>query len=65
MCCKGSGPWSKPASHFLDPKGKYDTFGKPGWFDNVKGEVEACTSGVAVADTSATLKIEISVSSLS
>ena len=31
-------------SQFLDLKGKYDTFGKPGWFENVKGEVEARTT---------------------
>lgn len=60
--CNGSRPMSKPGSQFLDPNGKCDTFGKPGWFDNVRGEVETCTSGVAVADISATLKIEISVS---
>lgn len=48
-------------SQILDPKGKYDTFGKPGWFENVKGEVEACTTAVAVADISATLKLEVYV----
>jgi glycine cleavage system aminomethyltransferase T len=46
----------------LDPKDINETFGKPGWFDVVRAEVEACTSGVAVADISPTLKMEISVS---
>ena len=59
-----SRPSRKQACQFSDPKGTNDTFGKPGWFENVKDEVEACTSAVGVADISATLKVEISVSSL-
>ncbi|CAB3993588.1 FAD-dependent oxidoreductase [Paramuricea clavata] len=47
----------------VDPKDINETFGKPEWFDVVRAEVEACTSGVAVADISPTLKIEISGSS--
>ncbi|XP_028392867.1 pyruvate dehydrogenase phosphatase regulatory subunit, mitochondrial-like isoform X2 [Dendronephthya gigantea] len=47
----------------IDPQGNFATFGKPKWFNNVKTEVEACTSGVGVADISATLKIEITGSS--
>ena len=48
--------------HFIAPKDAHKTFGKPVFLDDVRAEVEACTSGVAVADISATSKIEISVS---
>ena len=43
-----------------DLKDAHKTFGKPLFLDSIKAEVDACTYGVAVADISATSKVEVS-----
>lgn len=49
--------WERPL-HF-GGAGAADTFGKPGWFDQVAAEVDAVTNRVALADLSVFSKFEI------